>query len=145
MGNKLMLPIVVEQTFNKRPKEIWEAITDVKKMRQWYFENIPSFIPELGFETKFIVKAAGRDFLHFWKVINVNSISYNWSYEGIEGNSIIIFDIHENNEFTKLVVTHTITDNFPDDMEEFSHQTGLAGWKYFINERLPDFLNEEND
>ena len=61
-------PIVVEQTFNASIETVWNAITDIDQMRQWYFENIPSFEPKVGFETQFNVQCQGRDFLHMWKV-----------------------------------------------------------------------------
>lgn len=42
-------PIIVEQTFNTTIDSVWKAITEIKQMRQWYFENIPTFKPEVGF------------------------------------------------------------------------------------------------
>lgn len=49
-------------------------------MRQWFFENIESFKPEVGFETQFNVQAESRNFLHMWKIIEVvpmKKIVYN--------------------------------------------------------------------
>jgi uncharacterized protein YndB with AHSA1/START domain len=43
-------PIIIEQTFNRPVEIVWNSITDIKLMRQWYFDNIPSFKPEVGFE-----------------------------------------------------------------------------------------------
>jgi len=34
-----------------RVKALWDAITEVDQMRLWCFESIPSFKPEVGFET----------------------------------------------------------------------------------------------
>lgn len=58
------VPIIVEQTFNATINTVWSSITEIDQMRKWYFENIPSFEPEVGFETQFNVKSHGRDFLH---------------------------------------------------------------------------------
>ena len=60
-------PIIVEQTFNTSVDSVWNAITVIDQMRQWYFENIPSFEPEIGFETQFNVKSQERNFLHKWR------------------------------------------------------------------------------
>ena len=52
-------------------------------MRKWYFENIPSFKPEVGFKTQFNVQSQHRNFLHIWKVTEVvpkKMITYNWKY-----------------------------------------------------------------
>ena len=40
-------------------------------MRQWYFENIPAFKAEVGFETQFEIHNQGRIFPHRWKVTKV--------------------------------------------------------------------------
>ena len=75
-------PIVVEQTFDSYIGTVWDAIKKVEQMRQWYFKNIPSFRPEVGFETQFNVQSEERDFLHRWKVTEVVSqkkIVYNFN------------------------------------------------------------------
>ena len=64
-------PVVVEQTYNTSINAVWSSITEIDQMRQWYFENIPSFKPEVGFETQFNVENEGRNFLHIWKVTEV--------------------------------------------------------------------------
>lgn len=57
-------PVIVEQTFDASVETVWNAITVLDQMRQWYFENIPSFRPEVGFETQFDVQNEDRHFLH---------------------------------------------------------------------------------
>ena len=77
-------PIIIEHTFNVSIETIWNAITEIEQMRQWYFENIPSFKPEVGFETQFNVRSQDRNFLHMWKVTEVvplKKITYNWKFE----------------------------------------------------------------
>ncbi|MHA1916673.1 MAG: SRPBCC family protein, partial [Promethearchaeota archaeon] len=74
-------PIIVEQFFNASIESVWNAITNVDQMRQWYFENIPSFKAEVEFETQFNVQSQERNFLHMWKVTEVvpmKKIVYNW-------------------------------------------------------------------
>lgn len=48
-------PVVVEQIFEQAIEIVWKAITDVNEMRQWFFDNIPEFSPEVGFKTQFNV------------------------------------------------------------------------------------------
>ena len=77
-------PIVVEQTFDVSITELWNAITELKQMTQWFFENIESFEPKVGFETKFVIENEGRVFSHLWKITEVErlkKITYNWKYE----------------------------------------------------------------
>ena len=85
-------PIIVEQIFNTSVDTVWNAITEIDQMRQWYFETIPSFKPEVGFETQFNVQSQDRNFMHLWKVTEVvplKMIGYSWKYEGISGDSFV--------------------------------------------------------
>ncbi len=136
-------PIIVEQTFNASVETVWNAITELNQMRQWYFENIPAFKPEVGFETQFDVESGERIFPHQWKiteVIPLKLIAYNWKYQNYPGDSFVMFEISEENNFTKLKLTHRVTEDFPEDIPEFSRESGIEGWKYFICKRLKEFL-----
>ncbi len=136
-------PVIVEQTFSATIATVWSAITEVDQMRQWFFENIPAFKPEVGFETQFNVESEGRNFLHLWQVTQVvplKMITCNWKYEGYAGDSFVAFELFEENDSTRLRVTHQVTQNFPDDIPEFLRESCVAGWTFFIKERLDAFL-----
>lgn len=136
-------PIVVEQTFDASLDTVWKAITAIDLMRQWYFDNIPAFKPVVGFETRFNVQSGGRDFLHLWKVTEVvprKRISYDWRFEGYSGDSSVAFELFNNGESTSLKLTVTVRQDFPDDIPEFKRESCIDGWKYFIKERLKEYL-----
>jgi uncharacterized protein YndB with AHSA1/START domain len=138
-------PIIVEQTFDQEIGIVWKAITDIKQMRRWYFENIPSFKPEVGFTTKFRVESQGRIFLHMWKVIEVipmERISYNWKYDKYQGDSNVVFELSRLNKVTKLILTHHILESFTEDIPEFARESCLQGWEFFIKQRLKDYLEK---
>lgn len=138
-------PIIVEQTFNTAIDTVWRSITEIDRMRQWYFKNIPSFKPEVGFETQFNVRSQGRDFLHMWKVIEVvptKKIVYNWRYGGYPGNSFVVFELFKHNNFTRLKLTHEVQESFPDDIPEFSRESCIGGWKFFIRKSLKEHLEK---
>lgn len=40
-------------------------------MKQWFFENIPAFQPEIGFEIRFNVNSGEINFLHVWNITDV--------------------------------------------------------------------------
>ena len=91
-------PVIVEHTFNKSLTDVWNAITKVDLMHQWYFDNIPDFKPEVGFKTQFNVKAPSQDFLHIWEVTEVipqSKLTYKWQFKGIKGESYSIFELEE--------------------------------------------------
>ena len=138
-------PIIVEQTFDASIEKVWKAITEIDQMRQWYFKEIPSFKPEIGFETQFNVQNQDRNFLHMWKVIDVvplKKIAYNWKYEGYPGDSFVVFELFELNNLTKLRLTHHVQESFPDDIPEFERRSGVEGWTFFIKQSLKEFLEK---
>lgn len=138
-------PIVVEEIFNAPIDEVWEAITELDKMKKWYFPDIPSFKAELGFETEFIVPIGDRVFHHLWKITEVipfNKISYLWSYKAYPGSGISRFELMEHPSGSKLRLTFTVLEPFPDDIPEFKRDSGLEGWNYFIKERLKHYLEK---
>jgi uncharacterized protein YndB with AHSA1/START domain len=138
-------PIIIEQIFDSPIKNVWNSITEITQMRQWYFSNIPKFKPKVGFETKFNVKSQDRNFLHKWKIINViheKLITYNWKYEGYSGDSNVTFELFNDNNKTKLRLTHQVVESFADNISEFKRESCEAGWKYFIQQSLKEFLQK---
>jgi len=137
--------IIVEQTFNKSIEKVWRSITEIDHMRQWYFENIPDFKPEIGFETQFMIVNKGRKFLHLWKVTEVipqRKITYTWKFKDYAGDSYVDFDLFEQKEGTKLRLTVHVLEDFSDDIPEFRRESCIGGWEYFIKKRLKEYLEK---
>jgi len=137
-------PVVVEEHFDLPIEVVWKAISDHSEMVQWYFDNIPDFKPNVGFKTQFNVKAPSRDFLHIWEITEVvpfEKLVYNWTYEELEGSADVYFELSNQGESTKLRVTSKVISDFHDDIPEFKRESCLAGWQYFIGERLKTYLN----
>ena len=138
-------PVVVEQDFDVPIGLLWQANTDINEMRQWYFEIIPDFKPEVGFETQFTIENEGRNFLHTWKVTEANAprkIVYDWSFEGYEGKLYTVFELSELNEKTRLTLNCIVREDFPDGIPEFERESCLGGWNYFIKESLKSYINK---
>lgn len=140
-------PIIVEEIFETSISAVWNSITNIDQMRQWYFGNIPAFKPEVGFETRFNVQSQDRNFVHMWRVTEVvplKKIKYNWRYDNYPGDSFITFELFQEDTSTKLVLTCDIVESFPDHIPEFTRESCYAGWKYFVNERLKDYLKRNS-
>lgn len=136
--------IVIEQKFSVSREMLWNTITNPGKMRQWFFENIPDFKPEVGFKTRFTVKSESLDFIHLWtitEVIPLKKIKYNWRYEGYEGNSFVYFELTGHKEYTNLKITAEGIESFPQNIPEFKPESCRAGWEFFIN-KLKDYLDK---
>jgi uncharacterized protein YndB with AHSA1/START domain len=137
-------PIVVKQKYQSNVESIWDAITRVEKMRMWLFEQIESFEPEVGFETQFDVRVNNTIFPHYWKVIEVENqkkIGYKWEYPGFRGKGMVLFELKQISGKAKLTVTFTTVDDFTDDIPEFRRESCQAGWEYFIQKSLKEFLD----
>ena len=137
-------PIVVYQVFEVPAFKLWAAITEEDQMRQWFFENMESFRPEIGFYTEFDVKTPERNFLHQWKIIDVldgQRIVYDWRYKHYQGKGFVTFQVNKITESrSSLHLISLITNPFPQDIPEFERESGVNGWKYFINQRLDEYL-----
>jgi uncharacterized protein YndB with AHSA1/START domain len=136
-------PIVVEQTFSAPIDRVWRSITDGDQMRRWFFESIEEFRPEPGFDTRFSVRSGDRDYLHLWRVTDVipeRRIAYDWKYGGYPGESFVVWELSETGDGTRLKLTHTGVETFPQDNPAFTRESCQAGWRYFLCDRLRAFL-----
>jgi len=86
--NELGEAIVIERTLNAPVANVWQALTEVEQMRQWYFD-LKEFRPEPGFEFEFIVEHEGAKYHHVCKVTEAiphRKIAYTWRYKGEPGD-----------------------------------------------------------
>lgn len=132
-------PIVVEQTYAVPPALVWKAITEPDQMRQWFFETMTDFQPEVGFETKFDVENEGVVYPHHWivkEVVAEKRLAYSFRFGGIQGDSTVTWVLAETENGTKLTVTHEVHEPFPKDDPIFSRESALEGWEYLLPSSL---------
>jgi uncharacterized protein YndB with AHSA1/START domain len=82
-----------------------------------------------------------------WRVTDVvpqKLISYAWKYEGYPGDSVVMFELSEQDNSTKLRLTHRVLEDFPEDIPEFERESGMEGWTFIIKKRLKEFLERGN-
>lgn len=142
---KSNIPITTEQILTKSKEQVWKAITDPGEMRKWFFEEIPDHKAEVGFITQFNVDAGERVFMHLWKITEVvlfEKLVCQWEYEGYEGVAVVSYELFEENEGCKIRVRASGIETFPDDIPEFRRESCKGGWKYFINQRLKEYLEK---
>jgi len=137
-------PIIVEQHFDRLVLDVWNAIVEIDEMRKWYFDNIPDFKAEVGFSTQFLVESGERKFLHLWEVIEViptSKLVYSWRYEGFAGDAVSSFEVSGHDDSALLRVTLQVLQDFPEGIPEFTRESAIAGWNYFIKDRLKTYLD----
>lgn len=123
----------------------WEAITNVRSMRTWFFDNIPDFEARVGFKTQFTVSTPNHDFIHQWEILKVKpqkEIHYKWEYKSFKGSSRVVFKLTPvEKHITKIKVLHYGVETFAHQgIEEFSLESCQNGWDYFIKDKLVDFF-----
>jgi len=139
-----MQDVVVKQNFEVSTEILWKAITEHHQMIQWFFEDIPKFEAHVGFKTQFLIENEGRKFTHLWEITEVmpnQKIVYNWKYDEYEGEGLVFFELVENENGSSLILTNKWIGEFPQDIPEFSRESCLRGWEYFINGRLKEYLS----
>ena len=137
--------VIIEQSFDATSDKVWKALSDNSQMKEWYF-NIDSFRPEVGFKFHFTAGDDKKKYLHLCEITEVipgKKISYTWRYDDFEGNSLLSFELFDEGNHTRLKLTHSGLETFP-NLPDFSPESFRKGWDYIIGISLKEFL-EKND
>lgn len=134
--------VKVERVFDAPKNLVWRALTEKELMKLWYFD-LAEFKAELGFRFEFMGGPPdGVQHKHLCEITQVDfeqKLSYSWKYDGYEGESHVSFELFPENESTRLVLTHTGLDTFP-QLADFAIANFEAGWNDIINKLLKEFL-----
>lgn len=121
--------VIVERTLNAPVARVWNALTDVDQMREWYFD-LKEFKPEVGFEFEFVVEHEGNRYHHLCRITEVlpeKKIAYTWRYKGEPGTSLVTFELSADGQKTRVKVTHTGIETFPKS-PAYARKNFEAGW-----------------
>src|SRR5215467_12444703 len=142
--NDLAEAVILERIFNAPVARVWEALTDVDQMREWYFD-LKEFKPQVGFEFEFIVEHEGNSYHHLCKVTEVipeKKIAYTWRYKGEPGDSLVTFELSPAGEKTKLGLTHEGLETFP-QKPAYSRKSFETGWTRLIDTELKQLVERK--
>lgn len=136
-------PIIIERTIATTPTAAWSALTDLSEMQQWYFDMLPAFQAEVGFEVVFDVQATTAVFPHYWKVVEVvplQKISYDWHFgDAFPGLGLVTWEIESTATGVLVRIIDTVVEPFDQSIPEFKRESGVEGWNYFMD-RLKGYL-----
>ena len=133
---------VIERSYNAPVERVWNALTDKNAMKQWYFD-IQEFRAEPGFEFSFDGQNEGRIYVHLCQVTEVikeKKLTYSWRYQGYEGISYVTFELFPEGKGTRLKLTHTGLETFPQDLPDFRKENFVAGWTEITGSLLKNFV-----
>ena len=135
--------INIERTYHSSVAKIWEALTDVSKMRDWYFD-IPDFRLEQGASFRFFESGTARRFAHYGVILHIDAMKelcHSWSYpEQSKGESILTWQLIPRGSATIVRLQHKGLDSFADAGEDFSMAKFRKGWEDILGRSLATYL-----
>ena len=141
--NQLAEAVIVERTLNAPVTRVWNALTDVDQMREWYFD-LKEFKPEVGFQFEFVVEHEGTIYHHLCRVTEViaqKKIAYTWRYKGEPGDSLVTIELFAEGDNTRLKLTHTGIESFP-KTPAYARKNFEQGWTAIIGTELKQFVEQ---
>jgi uncharacterized protein YndB with AHSA1/START domain len=137
-------PFVIERVYKAPVEKVWRALTDKNQMKQWYFD-LAEFKPEVGFEFSFTGGKDDKTYLHLCKITEVippKKLAYSWRYEGFEGYSVVTFELFDEGSETRLKLTHSGLETFPEHNPDFASENFAEGWTAITGISLANFLEK---
>ena len=135
-------PLIKEVVVHTSLEKAWKAISDKDEMKEWYFD-IAEFRPEVGFEFTFEGRKDDKIYLHICKiteVIPLGKISYTWCYDGYPGESLVTFELFEEEGMVRVKLTHSGLENFGAENPDFAKKNFAERWDYIIAASLKNYL-----
>jgi uncharacterized protein YndB with AHSA1/START domain len=134
-------PIVVTEKLKATVAKVWNAITDKNMMKHWYFD-IEEFKPEPGFEFHF---TGGEEvkYLHLCQITEVipqKKLSYTWSYDGQDAETLVTFNLKEDGKHTLIELVHEGVEKLSPYGADFARENFIKGWNYIIGTSLKEVV-----
>lgn len=130
-----------EVIINQSVENVWEALTQPEKMKDWYF-SISSFEAREGEIYDFIVSFEDEDgvhdFRHLFKILEVilnKKLKHTWEYpSNSKGISTLSWELIPEGDSTKVILTHEGLENVTEEGSKyFSIDSFEQGWNDILN------------
>ena len=134
--------VTLERVYDAPVEKIWKALTDVKEMKQWYFD-LKEFKAEPGFKFSFYGGTEEKQYLHLCEVkeaIANKKLSYSWRYENEPGDTLVSFELFPEGSKTRLKLTHTGFETFTSGNPDLAMGNFHEGWTSILDESLKKYV-----
>lgn len=137
--------VIVKERVNASVEDVWNALTDKSKMKEWYFD-IPDF--ELGVHNEFNFYEPGdaRKYHHHGEILEIEpnaKLKHTWSYpEFSKEKTLVKWELEQDGDGTNVTLTHKGLENFEHLGEEFSHKNFEEGWNINVRESLKNYVEK---
>ena len=138
--------VIVERVFAADVHTVWSALTEKELMKLWYFD-LAEFRAEVGFKFEFLADDLdGKPWNHLCEVTEVvpeSKLVHTWTYEGYSGVSYVMWELFAEDQNTRLKLTHSGIETFPQDVPELAIHNFEMGWDDIFNNSLREFLEKK--
>lgn len=139
------ITFTTERIFKASRKDVWRALTEKDLMKQWYFD-LPEFKAEVGFTFGIVGgEEGGTQYEHHFEILEVipeQKLMHTWCFVGYEGVSYLTYELFDEGENTKLVLTHSGLESFPADNPDFEYHKFEIGWNHILDNSLKNYLEK---
>jgi len=128
-------PVIVETVINARAEKVWQVLTDPASIPK-FMMAVKNFKPEVGNVFMFIGLKDGKEYPVYCKIIELiqnNKIVYTWNYEEFPAETIVSFELQENNAATVVKLSHSGLEEI-DKYPDASIENHIQGWTWILNE-----------
>ena len=139
----MKISLIKEFIYNVPTEQVWQALTHTDKMKIWYFPQLKKFEPEVGYKFKF--NDDNSEYQKEWivtQLVEGKRLAHNWAYKGYPGSSEVIFDIFAEGNSTRLRVSQTDLESFPDH-PHFKKERFEWGWDNLLGQNLKQLLENK--
>ena len=140
----MIIPLIKEFDYDVPIEKVWQTLTDTDKMKEWYFPQLQKFEPIVGY--KFQFDDNNPEYHKEWmvtKVIEGKTLAHSWAYKGYAGSSEVTFDLFADGNRTRLKVTQTGLESFPNHLH-FKRERFEWGWESLLGQNLKHLLEYSN-
>ena len=87
----------------------------------------------------------GRCYVHKCRITEVvegKKLAYTWRYEGEQGDSLVTFELFDEDGKTRLKLTHEGLETFTPTNPDLAKENFVQGWNMLIGTRLKEFVEK---
>lgn len=135
--------IVIERTYDAPVERVWDALTDIYKLNEWFFK-LEDFKATPGFAFSFSGNDNGVKVVHecvVTEVVPMQKLTYSFIYSGYPQKSYVTFVLFPEGDKTKLILTHSELEEIAKGSPMYGRHKFLGGWTYLTG-KLAEFLDK---
>ncbi len=137
--------VIIRERVNAPVEEVWNALTDKSKMKEWYFD-IPDFELGLHNEFNFFEPGGEKKYHHHGEILEIEpnaKLKHTWSYpEFSKEKTLVKWELEPDGEGTVITLTHKGLENFEHLGNDFRKESFEQGWTELVGQSLKEYVEK---